>query len=126
VTEAEITQAIGMRLAATPGLPEIVWENAKANPAIPHIRAEIVFAGADDPTIAGGAEVKTGFMMASVITALDEFTTPGLTTARTIADRFAYGLQLDGVLIYKPAEVLRGYRDGANWRTPVRVSFRAF
>lgn len=126
MTEAEITEAIGARLLATAGLPEVVWENKAASPDVPYVRAEIVFVGADDPTIAGGAEVKTGFMMASVIGPLDEFTTPGLTLARAIADQFPFGLRMDGVLIHKPSEVLRGYRDDTNWRTPVRVSFRAF
>lgn len=126
MTEAEITEAIGARLLATAGIPTVVWENKAADPALPYVRAEIVFVGASDRTVAGGAEVKTGFLMASVIGPQDEFTTPGLALARAIADQFPYGLRLDGVLIYTPSEVLRGYRDDPHWRTPVRVSFRAY
>ena len=126
MTEDEITEALGVRLLATSGIPAVVWDNKAAAPSLPYVRAEVVFVGATDRTLAGGTEVKTGFLMASIIGKLDEFTTPGLALARAIADQFPYGLRLSGVLIYKPSEVLRGYRDEPNWRTPVRVSFRAY
>jgi hypothetical protein len=129
MTEKEIADALGQRLAALIGVPFIVWDNKSANPTPPYLRAEIVRVSKTNPNVANGRPRFRGMMMVAVLTPLDEFTTPGLTIAQSICEQFAYGLRLaagDGsVVISQEPEILTGYRDGQLWRTPVRVPYEA-
>lgn len=126
---ADIQAALGQRLAATSGIPEIVWGNKDADPALPYVAADFVPVTRTDDTLAGTMPVETGYLMASVVSVQNEFATPALVIAQAIADQFPQGLRLSitgaTVVIIKPAFIARGYPDGPNWRTPVRIDYRA-
>lgn len=130
MNEADIQKAIGQRLAATSGLPAIVWPNKDASlPALPYVVVDFVPGTRTDSTLGGTAMEANGFVMVTVVSELDAFATDGLAQAQTIADRFPKALRLlitgATVLITKPSEVKQGYRDGPHWRTPVRIDYRA-
>lgn len=126
---ADIQAAIGQRLAATSGIPTIVWPNKDAAPDLPYVAVDFVPVARRDATLAGTMTEEIGFVMVTVVSALDAFATAGLTTAQSIADRFTKGLRLSitgaTVVITKPANIGQGYRDGPNWRTPVRIDYHA-
>lgn len=128
MTEADIANAIGQRLAGGTALP-IVWDNKAAAPDMPYLICEVVPVSRRDPTLAGGATIRTGFAMVTVVSQLDQFTTDALGHAETVAALFPKGLRLtagDGkVLVTDPATVIKGYRDEPAWRQPVRVPYEA-
>ena len=129
MNEADISNALGQRLAQAPSLGLVVWENQDVEPAKPYLIFEVVRTGVEDPTLAGGDAIHSGYVMISVVSDTGAFVTPALTIADTIAARFAYGLRLiigtGHATITKPSEVKQGYTDGINWRTPVRVDYEA-
>lgn len=127
---ADIQTALGQRLAATPGIPAIVWPNRDTIlPELPYLVADFVQTSRADATLGGTATVENGFLMVTVVSELDAFATDGLTIAQTVADRFPMALRLPitgaKVLITQPPQIKQGYRDGPHWRTPVQVNYRA-
>lgn len=126
---ADIQAALGQRLAATSGIPTIVWPNKNAAPALPYVAVDFVPVTRTDRTLGGTVTAETGYLMASVVSAQNEFATAALTKAQAIADQFPQGLRLSiagaTVTITKPAFIGRGYPDGPNWRTPVRIDYVA-
>lgn len=127
---ADIQNALGQRLTATPGIPTIVWPNKDTNlPARPYVVVDFVPTSRTDATLGGTVTIENGFVMVTVVSDLDAFATEGLTLAQAIADRFPIALRLSitgaTVLIHKPSEIKQGYRDGPYWRTPVRIAYQS-
>lgn len=129
MTEEDISDALGQALVA--GMPQytVVVENRDSVPAKPYIAFEIVRVSTTDDTLRGGFKISRGFMQATVVAEAGEFANPSLRIADLIAAGFPYGTRLtipDGtVLITKPPAVGQGFRDGPDWRTPVRVDYEA-
>lgn len=126
---AAIETALGQRLATMPGAPPIVWPNKAADPARPYVVFDHVPVDAEDRTIAGGATEQLGYVVITVVAPIDRFATEAATLADQIAARFSFALRLTAgsgqVVITKPPAVLRPFRDGDDWRQPVRVDYRA-
>lgn len=129
MTDAEIVNGLGKRLAGTTGLPEIVWPNRDGMPELPYVVFDFVPVSAFDETLTGGGTINRGYMVATVVGALNSFQTSALAMSEAIKARFAYGLRItEGtatITITAPPRALSGYRDGANWRAPVRVDYDA-
>lgn len=128
VNQTEITKALGERLDAGTAVT-IAWENNDASPALPYLQVEFVPVAPSDPTLAGGDAVYPGYMMVYVNSDRDAFATPALAIADAVAALFPYALTLTTasgkVVVTAPPRIMQAYRDGANWRTPVRVDYRA-
>jgi len=129
ILNSDVATALEQRLFAAPSLGVIAWENYDAVLVPPYIMVEHIPATAEDMTLAGGGEVLTGYLSIAAITAQGEHATAGRLMAESIKARFPYGLRLaitgGEVLITKPPLIMRGYPDGADWRTMVRVDYRA-
>jgi hypothetical protein len=131
MNEAAIAEAIGQRLAASPAVAPIAWENKDAAPARPYLRFELVRVDRRNRALTDIAPISRGYAVITVITEVDRFAKPAETLADLVAARFPYGLRLTitggGVLVViSPASVLQGFRDGPDWRLPVRVDYEAF
>ena len=128
MTPVEIENALGQRLAAMGGAT-IVWPNQDANPARPFILFQHVPVLRTDRTLDGVGETATGYVTATVVAERDGFATAANTLAGQVMAQFPYGLALamgvGAITINKPPEVLPGYPDGPDWRTPVRISYVA-
>jgi len=131
MNEADIASAIGQRLADAPAIAPIVWENKDANPPRPYLRFELVRVDRRSLTIAAGNPVSRGYAVITVVTAVDQFSRPAEVLADLVAARFPFGLRLSitgggTLVVISPASVLQGFRDGPDWRLPVRVDYEAF
>lgn len=128
ITPNEIETAIGQHLRD--GLPgrTIVWPNQDANPARPFVTFDHVPVSRTDDTWAGGNIITRGSVMITVVTDRDQFTTEANNIAAEIFNLFPYTLSIiteNGLIIVnKPPEVEQGYRDGADWRLPIRVDYQ--
>ena len=81
----------------------------------------------DDATIAQSAPIWRGFMQATVVRDLNEFETAGLADRKALAELFPSGTRLplgDGavILINGHPQPQRPYRDGPNYRFPLRIN----
>lgn len=128
MTEADIANAMGQRLALLPAIAVTVFENANTVPALPYIWAEMVPTSRIDASIAGGSAVSRGYMMATVIVPMNGFATRGRQMADQIIARFPARLILPitgGKVIIGDAQIVKAYPDGVAWRQPVRVNYTA-
>ena len=127
-TPTQIEQAIGERLKATPGIPDIVWQNQDANPERPFVFMQHVPTARSDVTGDGGGEQATGYFTATVVIAENQYTTPALVIAEAIMAQFPYTLKISAgsgnVSIYQPPHTENGFRDGPDWRVPVRIDYQ--
>lgn len=82
-----------------------------------------------DPTLKGGKTIADGFAQFSVVAPLNKFTNQANAIANQIAALFPVAKRItlaDGkVTIMRPVMPGDGYIDGAYWRVPVRVNYRA-
>lgn len=129
MTEEDISNALGQRLIHAMPLCTVVLENRDSLPAKPYIAAEVVRVSTTDDTLRGGFKISRGFLQATVVTEAGEFANPALHLADHIAEGFPYGERIaipDGViLINKPPAIGQGFRDGPDWRLPVRIDYEA-
>lgn len=129
MTPDDIETALGQRLAAISPAQTTVWQNSDENPARPFLFFQHVPLSRTDATLDGLGETQIGYVDVAVVIDRNTFTTPANIIAAAVMAQFAYGLSLAAgtgrITINKPPEVLRGYRDGPDWRLPVRINYVA-
>jgi hypothetical protein len=129
MTEKEISEALCRRLVEELPLRTVLLENRDSLPARPYVVVELVRVGKTDSTLNGGKAIHRGFLQATVVSKLDVFAGEGLEIAEEVAAVFPYALRFsagDGqVVIWKPPQVEQSFRDGPDWRTPIRVDYEA-
>lgn len=123
----KIETAINQYLAGMVGAPTIAWPNKDANPTRPFLTIDHMPGSRDDPTLDGTGETVTGQIHISAVVQENQFTTLANALADKVMSRFAYKTRItfaDGViLVTKPPEALPGYKDGPDYRVPVRVDY---
>lgn len=129
MTEGGISDALCQRLVTNLPTTTVVLENRDGLPRKPFVAAEIVRVGTTDDTLRGGFKISRGYMQATVVIEAGTFINPALTLAETIVTAFPYGTRITitsgAVLITKPPAIGQGYRDGPDWRVPVRIDYEA-
>lgn len=131
ISEADIAQALQQHLAGMTDVPAIAYENKDlpAGTARPYLVVETVRVSRIDRTLKGGKVESRGYMQITVVDAVDQWAFPAERLADDISERFAYpqSLAVTGgrVTITKPPAIQQGYRDGPNWRLPVRIDYLA-
>lgn len=129
MTEEDISDALGQQLVAALPSTTVVLENRDSLPARPYVAAEIVRISTTDDTLRGGFRRSVGFMQATVVIEAGVFANPALTIADQIAAGFPYGDRIafpgGTILITKPPAIGQGFRDGPDWRVPVRIDYEA-
>lgn len=127
ISTEKIEIALGQHLAAMTGAPTIAYQNQDIDPARPFLAADHVPGTRTDPTLDGTGETVRGQYMVYVVVTAGDFTTAANTLADKILDRFKYktliSMTSGAILVVKPPEVLTGYKDGADWRVPVRIDY---
>lgn len=125
----EIEIALGQHLDGMTGLPAggVAWQNHDANPQRPFLACDHVPGSRTDSTLDGTGETVTGQLMVYVVVESGGFTKTANSLADLVIARFQYrtliSLTIGGILIVKPPEVLPGYKDGPDWRLPVRIDY---
>lgn len=129
MTPTEIENALGQRLKAMTDVPPIAWPNRDANPARPFLHFQHVPVGRTDQTLDGAGEVASGYVTITVVSEQGEFANPANDLAAMVMAQFPYGLELvagSGVItVMKPPEEQAPFKDGADWRQPVRIDYEA-
>lgn len=127
ISESKILKALGQHLEGVVDVPTIAWENQHIDPERPFLAAEHIPVSRTDPTIDGTAETVTGQFRVTVVIKAGEFSTPASDLADAVRLRFKYMTLIsfdDGaILIIKPPETLTGFKDGPDWRLPVRIDY---
>lgn len=127
MTEAQISDALCRRLVDALPMRRIVLENRDSIPARPYVVVEIVRVSKTDATLDGTAPTHRGFLQATVVSDTDDWANPGLEIAEEVAAVFPYTLRIAAgtgeITILKPPQVEQSFRDGPDWRTPVRVDY---
>jgi hypothetical protein len=129
MSETHISDAICGRI--TDQLPgyTVIWENRDSIPARPYIALEVVRLAPRDRTVSATKTEFAGFLQASVVAELDQFANPSLEMAEEIAGLFPTGQSIPAgdvtITIMKPPHIQQGYRDGPDWRTPVKIDYEA-
>lgn len=126
---AQIETALGLHLRAMPGGLPIAWANDDREHPRPFLMAQRVPVERIDDTLAGDGAREEGFLMVTVVTGKDQFTTQANEIAAQIMAWFPKGLRLTvplagRVLIDSPPTALTGFNDGPDWRQPVRVTYQ--
>jgi len=132
MNETDISAALGKHLAALGGVPAIVWENKDKPDSVkrPYVQIQMVRVSRRSMDLAGGGGITArGFLQVTVVTDIDQFSTPAETIADSIAAHFRKGVKLTEnggtVTIMDAPNVLPGLRDGPDWRVPVQIDYWA-
>lgn len=129
MTEAEISDALCRRLVEALPSRTIVLENRDSIPARPYVVVEVVRISKTDATLNGVQPIHRGFLQATVVSDTDAFANDALAVAEEVAAVFPYTERFAAgsgqITIWKPPQVEQAFRDGPDWRTPVRVDYEA-
>jgi hypothetical protein len=128
MTPIEIENGIGEYLRN--GLPgrTIVWPNQDADPDRPFVVFDHIPVSRTDDTWSGGDIITRGSVMITIVIERNKFTAPANVIANDVFSLFQYPTSIitdNGlIIINKPPELETGYRDGADWRLPIRVDYQ--
>ena len=127
--KSDISKALGRRISdVNLGYP-LAWENKNFGDKRPFLVFELVPISSQDNTLAGGFEIHRGFMQISVVAELNKFSNDADDIADEVAALFPKALKIPitggTITIIAPAFIGQGYRDGSDWRVPVRVDYEA-
>lgn len=128
MNHAAIENALGQRLAAMASVPPIVWPAKDAIPAKPYLVFQHAATSKTDPTMQGELEISDGVATVTVVTTIGAFATEANEIADAVASHFPKGLRLaiiggGSIVITKPSETTQPFRDGPDWRQPVRINY---
>ena len=123
----DIETALGQHLEAMTDCPPIAWPNKDYEPNGLYVEFTHSPTTAIDDTIDCVGPYYIGLVLITVIAPLDGFTTQSLEVAHAIATRFPKGLRLDAgdgkVLVNAAPSLVPAFKDGVNWRQPVRIAY---
>ena len=131
MNETDISRVLRARLKTlTPAYP-ILYENKDKPETMtrPYLVTDVIRVSRRNPGVKGGASgvIARGFFQVTVITDLDQFDTLALTVSGSIALHFPKALRLTDatgtVAIIDEPNVLKGGRDGSDWRTDVQIDY---
>lgn len=129
MTLNEIETALGQRLATMEDCPPIVWPNRASDPAHPYLSVQHVPVDRQGLGLAGDAVRITGYIVVTVIGPIDAFTTEANRIANAVMERFPAGLRIPAgngrVAITRPPAPQPAFRDGPDWRQPLRITYSA-
>ena len=107
----------------------VVLENSDKIPDRPYLFCEITPVSSTDETLDGTGATDDGFFVVTVVSESGQFLNPGLEIAKEVRALFTYGrrfpLTKAEMTIMKPPDIEKGFRDGFDWRIPVRVTYQA-
>ena len=131
ISEKEISLTLGDHLSGMAGAFPIHWPNKDAPlpTARPYLVFDLVRVSRTDRTMDGSAPVSRGFVQITIVGDLDTWANDTEDQADLISARFSYPRRLTvtggTISMTQPPEIGQGFRDGPNWRLPVKVSYLA-
>lgn len=129
MTPYEIEIELGQWLdSALNGKYDISFPNEDDDPSRPFIDFQHIPVSTNDPSISGGDEINRGSVILTVVTKRDKFATSALQIAGELKNIFPYTTRIlteNGlIIINKPPELQQAFRDGSDWRQPVKIDYQ--
>lgn len=129
IDENEILKAVGQIITASGLFPRIVWANKDAIPERPYLAVSLVPVQVTDETLGLSLPMWSGFVSATVVTGLDEYDTAGKALLKQMGDLFPGATRITmtsgrRLLVSAHPQPLPPYRDGADYRLPIRIPLR--
>lgn len=129
IRETDIELALKAAIDAGNLVWPISWPNQDHPGDKPHIVIEIVRVNRRDETLNGENPISLGRLIATVVVAKGTSTKVANEKADAISDLFPMARRIPvaggEIVILKPADVMDGYPEDAEWRVPVRISYEA-
>lgn len=125
MTEEEIYVLVTNRVATNvPAMP-VVKENQDSLPMKPYLTVDIIPTSRANRALSGGVDRSRGFVQITLVSETNEDQAQVLALAETIAAVFPHRLRLgDELLFTNPPMIEDSYRDGPDWRTPIRYDYQ--
>ena len=126
--ETEIIEHLGQAIAAAVPTLGVVWENQNALPKRPYAFVQFVPVAKTGLVLDLPDSVNEGYALVTIVSEIGEFATPALAQCELIVDALPKGHKIDTpngcIYIPVPPVILPAFRDGPDWRTPVRVNYK--
>ena len=105
----------------------IVSPNSDTAPNKPYLILDLVPMEKFRRGLGNARKVSRGFVQVTVVTETNEPVVDSMAIGTSVAAVFPKGLrETDELLILQEPVVEKGYRDGPDWRTPVRIDYEAY
>ncbi len=128
INAAEIEKAVAAVIRVSGLFPRVAWANKDLPQVRPYLVVAVVPVSVDDSTLSQGLPVWTGMLMISAVTEVNTLEGPGQALLKQAGDLFTAGarITLDSgkKLICGHPNPLPPYRDGTNYRLPLRINLR--
>lgn len=121
--EEEIYAFFSDRLVSAALPIKIVAPNMDDEPVKPYLLIDVVPVQRGNRALSGGFENSSGFCQIALISETNEDTAQVRALASTIAAIFPHRLRSGDLLLPDPPMIEKGYRDGPDWRTPIKVKY---
>lgn len=128
IDENQVSEAV-QKVVVNGGLPyPIVFEAEDTIPTRPYITLQIVRLPPRAVMLETHDGVTPQYLQATVVTETGKFATQGLQIAKDIASLYPFGLRLSvgsghEATVNSIPFIETGFRDGPDWRTPVRINY---
>jgi hypothetical protein len=130
MNEADIENAFVRRMESLSYDWPIVWPNKSlAGVAKPYLAVEVVRVSRRIPALATGATISRGFLQVTVVDHANTFATRANRASDSVAAHLPKLLKLPvtggTITIMDTPEIQSGFREGSDWRVPVRIPYQA-
>jgi hypothetical protein len=128
--EVDIENGLYAQLAAAGMAIPIAWPNQDYTGQRPYLEVSLTGGKRRGGSLKGGQiTYSKGILAVVAVTQVDDSTQSGSEYAELVADAFAEGLRINitggQIVIWKPTDVIKGYKDENDWRTPAVVHYEA-
>lgn len=129
ISASDVEKPLSEAIVASGLFPRVAWANKDFVSERPYIAVMLVPTVVVDGTMAKTNESWTGFLQITAVTAAGQFETDGRAILANAGGLFAAGTRLTmpnghKVLIYDHPQHSPPYRDGADYRQPLRIPLR--
>ena len=128
IDENQISEAVQGVLVNSALTYPIVFEAEDTIPARPYITLQIVRLQPRAVMLETHDGVIPQYLQATVVTETGQFATEGLRIAKEVAALYPFGLRLPvgsghEATVNSIPFIETGFRDGPDWRTPIRINY---
>lgn len=126
MTEEEIYNLFSQRLVDANLLMKIVPPNMDDEPVKPYLLLDLIPILRGNRSLSGGVETSEGFCQITLVSETNEGISDVKAKAEEVAGVFPHRFRLGDLILPDPPMIERGYRDGPDWRTPIRVNYQTY
>lgn len=122
--DSEIYETFADRLVDNVFDMKIVLPNMDDEPRKPYLLIDVVPTMRSNRSLSGGVEFSEGFCQITLVSETNDDDKQIIAKAEQIAALFPHRLRVGDLLLTDPPMIENGYRDGPDWRTPIRINYQ--